>query len=563
MDDELYNEYLYYNPVAIFSFKEIAKYSSEDFMFEYGPDPKAIMELNEIIQEMPEDQRIEYVENSFKKALAIIVKGSEDLSYGSLLLNMDIARQFNIDSYLFTNMGPSIYYIDNPIISYREELIADIEKMSQSLNGQSYDNINTNFKTRDEFLDSIKEILESNKDVDKLYLFINTHGSPDSLWFGPGNEVEDPDYHFLIFPEDLVNLLKGRTMDSTIILESCSSNKFSRKLKGYSNIKVVSYAEEIGYGGDDMPNSLLIASYKNDRQITVEELFEISDHLSPDYVDMSGYHYIVNNHDITIYDDTVSECHTKKYNLDIQVINNNNDSSIIYYHLSPLDEYNTLKNKSDLISLVGENKFKNRFKDFMPIPDLGDYLDETYSFSLRGELEGDYLDYYEWYSSNIKGPITIPNTYDVYNVNTEDISSDLLISTIIDGRILEYYFFPNRFNINVLLNREDILGFDFHNFTEEILSSIQIHTGMTLQCANAGYSATVPGEIDIISEKFRGFLNKQYIDYDYRIIEEDNYVDIQYNYRDINVAISLYSAGSDEYKAYTEIVISFNECNLD
>lgn len=502
IDRELYESYIKYDPESFLALQEISKYYGEDKTLDYRPTPDSVLKLYNIILDIPEEYRLDYIENSFRSAFAVIVKGSEDLDFGSLFISIDLFGEFNIDSYIFTNsLEPYYFTLTDPSISSVGNIITDIEKISQSIEGQTHGDINTEFKTKASFLGSVKDILESNK-VEKLYFFINTHGDEYSLWFGPGNEVVNPDYEFLVFPSDLVSLLDGRVEKTVILLESCHSNKFSKNLRGYSNIEIVSGWDGLGRGGDDFVNALLVASYNDDTRITMEELGKISDHVSPDYIDSSGYHYVLDSVDIVICDDIEHELDEFEYDLDIQIVNNSGESSIIYYHVDPLEEHSNLEIANDISNLIEEDKFQNIFKG--SVPEMEGFLNGRYSFSFIGEYNDNTIDYYEWYLKNIGGII-----------RKKELEGELPgFFMVKNGRLIDFTFQSDGiFVVEIFLNDEDIMGFNYEGFKAELLPDIPLAEGMTVISSSVEFKALIPDNMVDVFEKYKSLLDEESINY--------------------------------------------------
>jgi hypothetical protein len=286
--------------------------------------------------------------------------------------------------------------------------------------------------------------------------------------------------------------------------------------------------------------------YHNDKRITTEELREISDHVSPDYIDFNGYHYIVDTFDITIKDDTINEFDTEEYDFNTQVVNENSDSSIIYYHVTSIDNADDFRFSSDLSYLMEENKFYNVFGD--SVPEMENYLNSNYHFKLVGEFQGDYLDYYEWYMKNFG--ILIP-------VNPENYPDDMpleiaSILAIKNNRVIDFYFDSlGLFIITILMNSEDTSGFDYKEFESEVLSLIPLQEGMTLQNTNVNFYATVPEITANVFNKYSKQLEKMNIDYSYNEYDtdEDGQKDgltIHYYYDETPVSLNLFSSSAHQ-----------------
>ena len=367
IDQELYDSYIKYNPESFLALQEVSKYYDEDKILEYRPTPDSVLKLYNIILDIPEEHRLDYIENSFKSAYAVIIRGSEDLPSESVLFYIEILKELNIPYFIISNIDdindlnvyhqPACSILDKFPLNKEFDIFNDIVKILDSLNGKDVIGVRTIIKTKNEFIDILKKIIEEN-DTEILNIFIDTHGSVDALYF----EVQD--YYYWVYPNDLINIFNDLDRENKLFIGSCHSNKFANYFKGIPNIKVVSISDKITWGGNDLPYSILISMKSNNYRIEMEELMDVSNEINPDYEDEYGYHYIVDNSDYMIVDEKFRE--DKQGEFDIKFTNFKDENSILYYHVESLNNIE-ISSISPYKSSLIEEKNNDIFNYLNPI----------------------------------------------------------------------------------------------------------------------------------------------------------------------------------------------------
>lgn len=461
IDRKLYKLYIKYNPESFYALQEISRYYDKNEILEYRPTPDSILELYNIISDIPEEYRLDYIENSFKSAHAVIVKGSEDFGEKSSLLYINMMKELNIPYSVITNNLNNIYaikYINS--ISGSFDILSDIKKINDSLSGKEVRGIKTNVKTKNEFINILKDIIkDSNSEI--LNIFIITHGSGYDLYLGPDPSRKTQDYYYYIYSDDLISLFNNSNRDNKLFLDSCFSSKFANYFRDISNIKIVS-PSDLTYWDGDLPYSILISMKSNDFRVEMEELMNISNEVNPDCEDEHSYHYFVDNFDYSVTDDKVS-CNGKQGELDIKFINFDDESSILYYHVESLNNAEISNISPCKSCLIEEKTFLNKIIPF--IDDL--YNVEVYFPIFFNDIDNGIEDY-DWYLNNLNENIISSNTwtYEDTITNTEKWGAD--IYALSDEYIIYFnfgedymYIFLYPINYNTLNNSRfsDIEGF--------------------------------------------------------------------------------------------------------
>ncbi len=549
IDLELYESYIKYNPESFYALQEISKYYGEDRTIEYRPTPDSVLELYNIILGIPEEYRLDYIENSFKSAYAVIINGHEETGFESISLYIKILKELNIPYFIISNNynfsnKPACSILDTvPINENFDIYYDDIKKINDSLSGKYVSGVKTDIKTKNEFINTLKEIIKED-DSEILNIFLMAHGSGYDLYFGSDPVSEVQNYHYDIYPNDLINIFNDLSGDNKLFLQSCHSNKFANYFKGTSDIKIVSSSDFIA-PGDDLPYSILISMKSNDYRIEMEELMNISDEVNPYCEGGNGNHYIVDDFDYEIIGDKDMLVNGEPCEFDIKFTNFKDETSILYYHVESLNNIeisNISPCKSSLIEEEKDDIF-NSLNSIIPFID--DIKIEKFEFPILFDDIENGAETYEWYLNNLDGFITTSGYTWTYNDATTAIeqfggtefcaiNDEYIIGFCFSKNAMEIYLNPVNCNF---LNNLDF--YDIQGFIESIIplprGNMNQHWIPTLKIY--GF---LPEEFSNTHSYFKKTLLEKNITIDYEA-NDNGYSSLHYNKDGLDVSIRLFA----------------------
>jgi len=330
-DQELYEHYTTgdidkFLPVLA----DISNYISNENILERRPTTDSLKELDSIIANLKTDEeKRTYVENSFKKAEALIISAYSGIVLADVLLRMWLSDQLNIDYTVINNTNNQTKESQEYFEWWKqnsgmwEETKEYYNQIQEAIKNGSNDKIKINFKTN-EIFDMINYF--QNKDnLEKLITFLDF----DTL--GGTCQIKTMDGFYDGFNQNLLVDKMNKTpqnIEAVWIDGSCEAANIKYENLNDNNKYLAFTKSKIG--GTDEIKAIVYLLLKNNFIVGLNELNDVLNGVGA--IDNTDYKLF--NIDQKIFDIDPYN----KYDLQVYSKNFENNPSVLYYHVESIDK---------------------------------------------------------------------------------------------------------------------------------------------------------------------------------------------------------------------------------